>query len=383
MSSRGHHLRINLFILIYWVASLIGMTMLAMFSIQAFLDFSEIDISDNTFAVMYLSPAQYLESGLFGLFFGIWFIVVNRLSDRWRLERLGFGRTILARSGIYLLGFFIIMVLVYQIIDSLGHYPEEFLSSLALGPNLRLMMAAVLMTIIGLILLLNFILQSVKNTGYYNLESFLTGKYRQPMVEDRTFLFLDLKGSTSHAERLGYLVYGQMVKDCMDDINVLLSTYEAQVYQYVGDEVILTWKTDDAIKNLNFVEIFYAFDERLRKRANYYRKKYDTLPVFKAGANSGRVTATEIGVIKRDLAFYGDVLNTASRLQDQCNSLDRRLLISGNLKHQIGNIYSVPYQFEFMGNKLLKGKQDSIDIFAILQKQEAREIPIDGIRISG
>jgi adenylate cyclase len=341
------------------------MTMLVMFSIKAFIEFTGISIEGNEFARMYLAPTQYLESGLFGLFFAIWFIIVNRLSERWRLERLGFGRTILAKSGIYLVGFAVIMFMVYQIINSLGYYPEEFLSLVAFGLDLKLMMGGVLFTMIALILLLNFILQSVKNMGHYNLESFLTGKYRKPVVEDRTFLFLDLKGSTSHAEKLGYMVYSHMIKDCMDDINVLLPKYKAEVYQYVGDEVILTWKTDDAVDNLNFIEIFYAFENLLKKRADHYKKKYDTFPVFKAGANSGRVTATEIGVINRDLAFHGDVLNTAARLQEQCNKLERPLLMSGQLKHQIGNIYSIPYNFESMGSHQLKGKHENVDVFAV------------------
>jgi adenylate cyclase len=217
--------------------------------------------------------------------------------------------------------------------------------------------------------------------GHYNLESFLTGKYRKPVVEDRTFLFLDLKSSTSHAEKLGYLVYSQMIKDCMDDINALLTRYRAEVYQYVGDEVILTWKTDDAVDKLNFIEIFYAYENLLQKRANHYKKKYDTLPVFKAGVNCGRVTATEIGIINRDLAFHGDVLNTAARLQEQCNKFERKLLMSGQLKDQIGNIYSIPYDFEFMGNHQLKGKHDNVDVFAIVEKQEAKEISIDGVKV--
>jgi len=382
MRYSNRHFKIDFFILLYWVISMISMTMLVMFSIRGFLEFSGIDIKGNTLAEMYLAPTQYLESGLFGIFFGIWFIIVNRLSERWHLERLGFGRTILAKSGIYLLGFAIIGLLVYQIINALDYYPEEFLSLIAFGSNLKLMIGGIFFSMMALILLLNFILQSIKNMGHYNLESFLTGKYRKPVVEDRTFLFLDLKGSTSHAEKLGYMVYSQMIKDCMDDINVLMPKFRAEVYQYVGDEVILTWKTDDAVDNLNFIEIFYAFENLLKKRTDHYKRKYDMFPVFKAGANSGRVTATEIGVINRDLAFHGDVLNTAARLQEQCNKLERRLLMSGNLKHQIGNIYSIPYDFEFIGNQQLKGKHDNVDVYAVVEKQEAKEISIDGARIS-
>ena len=231
------------------------LSLLAILSIEVFLEFTDIELEQNLMAKYYLSPSQYLESGLFGLFFGIWFIIVNHLSERWHLERLGFGRIILVKSGIYLAGFGLIIVLVFQIINTLGFYPEDILSSFEFGFYMKMMIGLIFGTILILILLLNFILQSIKNMGHYNIESFLTGKYHKPVVEDRTFLFLDLKSSTGHAERLGYLIYSQMIKDCIDDINVLLNRYKAEVYQYVGDEIVLTWKTDEAVESFNFMEI--------------------------------------------------------------------------------------------------------------------------------
>ena len=48
--------------------------------------------------------------------------------------------------------------------------------------------------------------------------------------------------------------------------------------------------------------------------------KYGETPIFNAGMDAGVVTVTEIGDIKRDLAFHGDVLNTAARIQGLCNS---------------------------------------------------------------
>lgn len=376
------HFQIDLFIILYWVVSLMILSLLAILSIEAFLEFTEIELGENAMAKYYLSPSQYLESGLFGLFFGIWFIVVNRISERWRLERLGFGRIILVKSGIYLAGFGLIMVLVFQIVNALGYYPEDVLESVSFSSSIKLMIGLIFVTMVLQIFLLNFILQSVKNMGHYNLESFLTGKYNKPVIEDRTFLFVDLKSSTSHAEKLGYLVYSQMIKDCIDDINVLLTKYKAEVYQYVGDEIVLTWKTDIALEDLNFIEIFFAFENRLKKRAKHYLKRYDTLPLFKAGANSGRVTATEVGIINRDLAFHGDVLNTAARLQELCNKLERPLLISNHLKHQIGNIYSIPYEFQPKGSHQLKGKNEFVDVFAVVEKQEAKEISMEGVRVS-
>jgi len=290
------------------------------------------------------------------------------------LERLSFGKMILAKSGIYLLGLGIISVVIYIVITTMGFYQGD-LTGITYGSNTIFLMVTYLVTVILLILLLNFILQSIKNMGYYNLSRFLTGRYHSPVAEDRTFIFLDLKSSTAHAERLGYLLYSQMIKDCIHDLNTLLNRYEAEVYQYVGDEIILTWKTDNALKNLNFIGIYYAFQLFIQERAPHYLTKYNALPEFKAGCNSGRVTVTEIGVVKRDIAFHGDVLNTASRIQNLCNSLGSNLLISGHLKDQIGNIYSIPYEFKSLGDHHLKGKHDRVEVFSVVQKKDLDERP--------
>jgi len=340
---------------------------MAMFSIYSFLEFFKLDVllKDNAMANYWLSPSQFLESTLFAIFFGIWFIVVNRLSEKWHLERLSFGKIILVKTGIYLLGCSLIFVLVFLIIDMLGQYPEGMFAY-TYGSNMKILLAFIIVIIALLILLLNFILQSIKNMGFYNLESFLTGKYHKPVIEDRTFLFIDLKSSTSHAEKLGHLIYSQLIKDCVQDINTLLNKNKAEVYQYVGDEIVLTWKTDAALDNLNFIEIFYAFERLLNSRSRHYLRKYNLIPEFKAGANSGRVTATEIGVVNRNLAFHGDVLNTTARIQEMCNKYDRKLLISGFLKDQIGDIYSIPYILESLGNQQLKGKLENVETFAVL-----------------
>ena len=361
--------RIDLFIILYWLISINSLSLVALFSVQSFLEIFQLDsqLQNDAMAEYFLSPSQYLESTLFAIFFGLWFIVVNRLSDRWHLERLSFGKIILVKTGIYLVGCSLVFVLIFVTINNLGLYPEGMLAY-NYGISMKILFGLIIIIIALLILLLNFVLQSIKNMGFYNLESFLTGKYHSPVIEDRTFLFLDLKSSTTHAEKLGHLVYSQMIKDCVQDINTLLDRYMAEVYQYVGDEIVLTWKTDTALKKLNFIAIFFAFERKLKSRARHYEGKYSLIPEFKAGANSGRVTATEIGVVNRDLAFHGDVLNTTARIQSLCNTYHQRLLISGFLKDQIGDIYSMPYALESLGHQQLKGKLENVEIFAVQEK---------------
>ncbi len=42
----------------------------------------------------------------------------------------------------------------------------------------------------------------------------------------------------------------------------------------------------------------------------------------------GKVTAVEIGDIKRDIAYHVDTLNTAARIQSVCNEYNKDFLVS-------------------------------------------------------
>jgi len=329
---------------------------------------AKIEYELNELTQYWLSPKQYLESSMFGLLFGVWFIAVDRLSIRWRLDRLSFSKLILLKSGIYFLGFIVIALLIFVVQQVFDFYTED-IWNYTFGSTFYVMGGAIMGGIILFILLLNFIVQSITTMGHYNIMRFLTGKYRTPVVEDRTFLFMDLRDSTGHAERLGYMLYSQMIKDCIYDVNMLLNRYHAEVYQYVGDEIVLTWETNYAVKDLRFVRIFYAFEDRLKQRSKYYQEKYNTIPVFKAGCNSGRVTATEIGVVNRAIGFHGDVLNTAARLEGICNEMDQKLLISEALNSEIialyGDMYNFPFKINSLGKHPLRGKHEKVDVFAV------------------
>lgn len=64
---------------------------------------------------------------------------------------------------------------------------------------------------------------------------------RVPREEDRIFLFLDLNSSTVLAEELGHIRYSELSKCCLADLALSVKKYKATVYQYVGDEAVLSW----------------------------------------------------------------------------------------------------------------------------------------------
>ena len=74
----------------------------------------------------------------------------------------------------------------------------------------------------------------------------------------------------------------------------------------------------------------------------------------------GNVTAVEIGEIKKDIAYHGDVLNTTARLQSGCNQYNRDFLASEYLVEKVG--IDEGMKSEYLGKVLLKGKTEMIGI---------------------
>ena len=212
-------------------------------------------------------------------------------------------------------------------------------------------------------LIISFINQVNKKYGPGVLVPLLLGQYRNPREEDRIFMFMDLKSSTATAEELGHLKYSAFIRDCFSDINEVLYSYRAQVYQYVGDEIVVTWPEREGLKSHFCIAFYFACKKQFQNRTEYYITNYGCLPDFKAGAHTGRVSAVEIGQVKRDIAYHGDTLNTASRIQSVCNEYKKSFLISEFLLHKAGVHPAMKTQE--LGMILLKGKTTTVGVVSV------------------
>ena len=211
--------------------------------------------------------------------------------------------------------------------------------------------------------IVSFIKQMSFMIGEQVLVNLLLGKYHIPKEEQRIFMFLSLKDSNLYAERLGHREYCHLIQDCFHDLTESAIACDVEIYQYVGDEAVLTWKLDKGIKQDNCVNVYYKFHQTLKRKETYYKKNYGELPVFIAGVNNGMVTVAEIGDIKRDIAYMSDVLNTASRIQSQCHEFNEPLLVSSYISTLLKN--SNALKFTSLGSVLLKGKEKAVEILTV------------------
>lgn len=198
------------------------------------------------------------------------------------------------------------------------------------------------------------------------LLNYVTGKYHKPKEEERAFMFLDLSSSTTIAEKLGPVVYHKFINSYFFDIDESIVESEGEVYQYVGDEVVISWKSDKAFKNANCISCFFKIREKIDSLAENYQKDFGIVPEFKAGLHYGQVIIGEIGESKKEIVFHGDVLNTAARIMSECNSLRKTFLVSEDLIRKV----NLPGEFapESLGEFMLRGKAQEVKLFSIQKK---------------
>jgi len=208
-----------------------------------------------------------------------------------------------------------------------------------------------------------FISEITNYLGPNVLVNFLSGKYHKPRVESRIFMFLDMKSSTSIAERLGHEEYFSFLNDYFADLTEPIVAYDGEIYQFVGDEIVATWKTD-SVNNCDIaIAAFFDAKSLFRTRENFYQKKYGIIPDFKAGIHGGKVSTGQIGTVKKEIVFSGDVLNTAARIQALCNTYDADLLVSHWIMEQSDKSNQIV--IKEIGKLELKGKSEEIMIYQL------------------
>lgn len=198
------------------------------------------------------------------------------------------------------------------------------------------------------------------------LINFFTGKYHSPKEETRIFMFLDMKSSTTIAESLGHIKYFELLKEYYFDLSGAIVKYSGEIYEYIGDEIVVSWKFNEGIRNNNCLKCFFTMKEDLGNRAQKYITKFGLLPTFKAGFHYGDVTTGEVGALKKEIIFTGDVLNSTARIQELCNQYEVDILLSGDLKTMLNK--DSEFHFKSLGPTQLRGKTGSVELYTVKQE---------------
>ena len=287
--------------------------------------------------------------------------------ERW-LRTISYRRSLFYIIISYTLVFLIVSIISqlynYALQTNLSVFDPEVIAFMSTSVAFKAMffnylfwLAVVLITLIALLV------NDKYGPGVF--ADFLLGKYFHPRREERIFMFLDLRNSTGIAEILGEQRYFNFIRQLYKDITPAILSTEGEVYQYVGDEVVISWLPKTGLRNSNAIMCFFKIQETLQSNSGHYENLYEGIkPEFKAGLHYGHVMAGEVGVIKREIAYSGDVLNTTARIQSKCNELGVNLLISKPLVDFLNPLKNAKAPRE-IGDISLRGRQQSVKLYTL------------------
>jgi len=304
---------------------------------------------------------------VFSLVFGIIFGSLHNVFQKYFFRKIPLWKVMLRLSIDQLLIISLLTLIYFLSVKMMETNPVRFWDFIK-SPSTLIYYLYVLLVNLSL----SFLWEITRLLGSGNFFKLVTGKFYEPKEEYRIFMFVDLKSSTTIAEKLGHLAYSSFIKDCFYDLAVV-QHYNAQIYQYVGDEAVLTWERYKMKYVTQCIDAFWAFDDELLKRSAYYKATYGIIPEFKAGMSIGMVTVVEIGDIKKEIAYHGNTLNTASRIEAVCNFYNEKLLISKKMYDELIKEKS-SYMYTKIAETQLRGKQGITEIYSVRRSDIASTI---------
>ncbi len=193
--------------------------------------------------------------------------------------------------------------------------------------------------------------------------NFLLGRYHRPREEQRALLFIDLIGSTAIAESIGATRFLGLMNHFVYDVSAALQGSGGVIYQYVGDEAIITWRLEGDCDLTGAMEVVFRLRARLCERADEYRSRFGVRPAFRAALHAGPVVAGEIGDSKLEIVLLGDTVNTTARIEQMCREFDRDFLVSAEALA----LMTLPagIESEAMPPVQPKGKSSPLQLYAI------------------
>lgn len=313
------------------------------------------------FVVLQLARGEVMTPGWFILGFGFGFVVgvVELFLLKHWLKELPFLLHVAVKSLVLVA----VMYLTYAVLNLLdvlidGITWQAYAQAIFNRETLIGMVEG-----LGVIAFLLFFIQLDRLLGPGVLVGYVTGRYHRPRREQRVFMFLDLKGSTKLADQMEADRYFDFLNRYFTEMSEPILETDAEIYQYVGDEVVLTWKMRNGLKEASCIRVFFLIEDRIHGLQDHFLQTYGVVPEFKAGVHAGEVITAQIGELKSEIVYNGDVLNTTARIQALCNQLGHKLLVS---KEVIEHLALGPeYAVIELGSVPLRGKAEALKLCSV------------------
>jgi adenylate cyclase len=253
-------------------------------------------------------------------------------------RKLSFLAVICLKTLLYFLAFIVIIIGVKGYVDSLfsGIGFWEYLN----GEDFRRFIKeedfkVILSYTFFFLAAITFTIQMSRKIGYSTLLNMITGKYHEPREEDRIFMLIDLKSSVTIAEKFGNLKYHQFLNEFYYVITKCIITAKGNIYRYVGDEIMVSWKLKTGLNNFNCLRTYFYIKSEIRKQREKFLSQFNLVPEYTTCFHEGKVVVGEIGEVKSQVVFSGETLSELQKLKKSSSIFQENLIISETLIKQM------------------------------------------------
>jgi adenylate cyclase len=268
-------------------------------------------------------------------FIGSCFIVIREIwYSRPIIRQMRFSSLVIYKSVIYSTFFILLIIVVLSVerahedgVNVFNFIGTDAFYEFIFDDDLDIIIIYALVATISFI----FVYQISRKMGQGVLWNFIMGKYHRAREEERIFMFMDINDSTKLAESLGDIEFNKFLNDFFFDVtDSILSNY-GTIYRYVGDEIVVSWKLNRGLPHAYFLRAFFQAKRAIHAKREKYLDSYGVIPEFSTGFNYGKVIVGEIGEVKSQICFLGNVMYETTEIEKSCKGYDTDVLVAENL----------------------------------------------------
>jgi len=286
------------------------------------------------------------------------FVVQGRVGES--LRRLPLWALMLISTAVWALSIVAGILIITPFILNVEELPEWYVKG-------RFIQDAIFFLVVAL--LINFSVRIHSLVGARVLFNFLLGRYYRPMREQQVFMFVDFLDARGLSNRLGDIRAQSLISAVLFDIDAAINEFGGETHRYIGDELVVTWPFERAVKDARCLRCALGIAALLRANAERYRSGYGEMPRLRIAVHGGPVVVSEIGDDRREIVYFGDTINTTARLRGLAKTIQRSLVISAALLEHM----RLPdgARAEDMGAFALSGKAQETRVYAVHGQHQA------------
>ncbi|WP_375459829.1 adenylate/guanylate cyclase domain-containing protein [uncultured Enterovirga sp.] len=200
--------------------------------------------------------------------------------------------------------------------------------------------------------------------GPKNLLSLIVGMHHKPVREVRVFLFLDLAGSTRFARQHGDVKALALLGRVFASLAGPVRKFGGEIDDYVGDMAVVTWRLKQGVDHAAVVRCLFEFLDEVEQDADQWRHDFGEVPRFRAALHCGSVLTAEIGLGRHKITYFGNVMNTTSRLESLAKELGIDVVVSTALLELLQPL-PPGFRAEDLGVRMLRGHDEPLAVSAL------------------